>query len=142
MIDYRIYDETQEGTEISDGFFEGWPNTPDKETHRNIMRSSYRTIIAVDIETDMIIGFVNILSDGVLSAYIPLLEVISSYRGKGIGKRLFDMAMDLTSDLYMTDLICDHDLTPFYKKAGMIEGHAMMRRNYGSQKGRKTKKNH
>ena len=45
-------------------------------------------MLAVDQDNGRIVGFINALSDGILSAYIPLLEVIQEYQGRGIGKEM------------------------------------------------------
>lgn len=133
MIKYEIYSQELENTQIADGFFENWPKYPNKADHRRILSNSYKSIVAID--GGKIIGFINIISDGVLSAYIPLLEVIPIYRGKGIGRRLVEMAIEETKNLYMIDLCCDRDLSPFYKRFGMFEATAMIARNYGAQSG-------
>lgn len=91
--------------------------------------------MAVDEETDNIVGFVTVLSDGVLAAYIPLLEVVPAYRGRGIGTALLRRALLSVHDLYMTDLSCDPQMLSFYERFGMREGTAMCRRNYEAQSG-------
>jgi len=76
MIEYKLYSEIGKDCEIADGFFEHWPDPPDKPVHKRIMENSYKTVVATDSDKKLIVGFLNILSDGVLSAYIPLFEVI------------------------------------------------------------------
>ena len=119
--------------EIADGFFDGWPNPPSKAVHRKILENSYLSIVA--IEGNRIVGFVNIVSDGVLSAYIPLLEVVKDYQGQGIGKKLVEEALAATKDLYMIDVACDDDVVPFYEKFGMMKSNSMIFRNYDKQSG-------
>ena len=119
--------------EIADGFFDGWPSPPSKAVHRKILENSYLSIVA--IEGNRIVGFVNIVSDGVLSAYIPLLEVVKDYQGQGIGKRLVEEALAATKDLYMIDVACDDDVVPFYEKFGMMKSNSMIFRNYVKQSG-------
>lgn len=133
MITYKQYNETMDSLEIADGFFKGWPNPPSKAVHRNILLNSYMSFVA--IEQNRIIGFINVISDGVLSAYIPLLEVVEDYQGQGIGKHLVEEALAATEDLYMIDVACDDDVVPFYKKFNMMQGHAMSIRNYDKQSG-------
>lgn len=77
------------------------------------------------------------ISDGVLSAYIPLLEVLPDYRGRGIGTRIVTMMLD-SLDLYMVDLVCDDDLVPFYERLGLHRSSAMIRRRYDRQSGDPT----
>ena len=134
MVEYHIYNEDLRDISIADGFWEYWPTHPDKTTHREILANSYKAIVA--IEHDEIIGFITIISDGIISAYIPLLEVIPSYRGQGIGRRLVELAMKEMENIYMLDLSCDSNLVDFYEKFGMNKTNAMIKRNYASQSGK------
>jgi len=59
------------------GFFAGWPNPPSPDIHLKILQNSYRAFVAIDRDINQVVGFINAISDGVLSAYIPLLEVTS-----------------------------------------------------------------
>lgn len=131
MITYekykRIYD-------LPDGFFEGWPNPPSKEKHRELLEKSYLSLVALD--GTAIVGFVNVISDGVLSCYIPLLEVLPPYRNQGIGKELMKRTLRALSEFYMIDLSCDEDLRPFYESMGMKKTLGMMHRNYDKQSGK------
>jgi hypothetical protein len=62
------------------GFFVGWPNPPSPETHLKLLANSNYIVLAVDDETGNIVGFITAISDGVLSAYIPFLEVLPAYQ--------------------------------------------------------------
>ncbi|OLV17823.1 hypothetical protein BOO71_0007741 [Deinococcus marmoris] len=73
--------------------------------------SSY---MAVAVEDGQVTGFVQAISDGVLSAYIPLLEVRAQWRGQGIASRLMENLLAQLDGLYMIDTACDDDLVPFY----------------------------
>ncbi len=128
MIEYKFYSKELNNLEIADGFFECWYNKPDKSMHRKILENSYKAIVAID--NNIIIGFINIISDGVLSAYIPLLEVIPEYRKQGIGSKLTKLAIEELKNLYMIDLSCDDNIVNFYKKFGMTKSNAMTLRNY------------
>jgi GNAT superfamily N-acetyltransferase len=121
-----------------EGFFVGWPNPPSGETHLKILEQSYYVVLAVDTETDRVIGFVNAISDGLFCAYLPLLEVLPEYQKRGIGKELMRRVLARFEDMYMVDLLCDPDLQPFYKKLGMKPVSAMMIRNFERQCGPKT----
>ncbi len=133
MIEYQLYSNKLSKVEIADGFFENWPKYPDKDKHREILLNSYKSIVAID--ANEIIGFITIISDGVLSAYMPLLEVIPKYRNKGIGEKLVQLAIEEMKDIYMLDLSCDDNLVTFYKKFGMYKTNAMVIRNYHAQTG-------
>jgi len=136
LITYKVYSNDLEQLEIGDGFFEGWPNPPSKEKHRQILEKSFKSIVAVDEKNSMIIGFINAVSDGILSAYIPLLEVLPEYRNQGIGTELVKKMLEELKDFYMVDLCCDESLQEFYKKFGMMKSQGMILRNYKYQCGR------
>ena len=102
-----------------DGFFEGWPNPPSEAGHVEILRGSYRVVLAREIGSPQVIGFANALSDGHLSAFIPLLEVLPRHRGQGIGTELVRRLLSELEGLYSIDLVCDDELRPFYARFGM-----------------------
>lgn len=136
MIIYKKYNDDLKDYKIAKGFFEGWPNPPSEETHRKILKNSYLSVVAIDDESDAIVGFINVISDGILSAYIPLLEVVPKYRNRGIGKDLMELVLESTRDLYMVDLSCDENLVKFYEGFNMHKGRAMLVRNYDMQSGK------
>lgn len=70
------------------------------------------------LDGDTVVGFVTAISDGVLSAFIPLLEVLPEYRSKGIGKELVRRLLAQLERFYMVDLCCDAGLEPFYDALG------------------------
>jgi ribosomal protein S18 acetylase RimI-like enzyme len=117
------------------GFFEGWPKKPSPSRHYEILSNSAEIVLAVDFENRRVVGFINAISDGILSAYIPLLEVLPEYRGNGIGLNLVKKMMAKLSDLYMVDLVCDRELEKFYGLLGFKLYHAMIYRNFKRQDG-------
>jgi ribosomal protein S18 acetylase RimI-like enzyme len=118
-----------------DGFFEGWPTPPSRETHLEILRRSYAVVLAVDEHSNDVVGFVTAISDGVLSAYIPLLEVRVSHRGRGIGRELMKRMLERLERFYMVDLATDPDKEAFYSSLGMRPAFAMVLRRYDRQAG-------
>jgi ribosomal protein S18 acetylase RimI-like enzyme len=102
-----------------DGFFEGWPSPPSPARHLEILRGSYRVVLVREIGSPQVIGFTNALSDGHLSAFIPLLEVLPQHRGQGIGTELVRRLLSELEGLYSIDLVCDDELRPFYARFGM-----------------------
>lgn len=118
------------------GFFVGWPNPPSPEAHLKILNGSSAIVLARDTETGQVVGFITAVSDGVLSAYIPLLEVLPTYQKQGIGRELVERMLKKLEDLYMIDLFCDSELRSFYEKFGMHAGNGMMLRNYENQAGK------
>jgi ribosomal protein S18 acetylase RimI-like enzyme len=117
-----------------EGFFEGWPSPPTPETHLTIMRGSYRVVLALDDDSDVVVGFISAVSDAALAAYIPLLEVLPAYRRRGIGRELVTRMQQELGDLYMVDLVCDEALEPFYASLGMKPAHRPAIRNHTGER--------
>ena len=117
------------------GFFVGWPNPPSPEIHLKLLENSERVVLALDEETGKVVGFITAISDGVLSAYIPLLEVLPAYRGRGIGQELVRRMLSKLKGFYMVDLICDPEAQPLYERLGMKKASGMMLRNHENQAG-------
>jgi len=115
------------------GFFVGWPNPPSPETHLKLLANSDQVALAVDDETGRVVGFITAISDGILSAYIPLLEVLPTYQRRGIGQELLRRMLEKLNGLYMVDLFCNPELQPFYARFGMKPGFGMMLLNYERQ---------
>jgi ribosomal protein S18 acetylase RimI-like enzyme len=105
------------GPENLAGFFVGWPELPSAERHLELLRSSDHVVLAR--EGEQVVGFVTAISDGVLSAYVPLLEVLPAHQGRGIGSELMRRLLARLESLYMVDLCCDSDLEPFYSRLGL-----------------------
>src|SRR5947209_3134906 len=91
--------------------------------------------LAVNAATGQVVGFITAISDGVLSAYIPLLEVLPAYQGQGIGSELARRLLAQLRDLYMVDLLCDPEVQPFYARLGLRPATGMLLRNYDRQAG-------
>lgn len=102
-----------------EGFFVDWPTPPSTERHLELLRRSEHVVIARDEESGRVVGFVTAVGDGVLSAFIPLLEVLPEHQGRGIGTELVRRMLALLEDRYMVDLCCDENLVPFYERFGM-----------------------
>ena len=106
------------------GFFVGWQKRPSDQQFFRLLKSSYKIWLAIDIPENKLVGFITAISDGVLAAYIPLLEVLPPYQGQGIGSELTSRMLDSLKDLYMVDICCDDDIVPFYKKFGAFQSNA------------------
>lgn len=101
------------------GFFESWQNPPTPERHLEILRGSYRVVLARDAAAPVVVGFASAISNGVLSAFIPLLEVLPEHRGRGVGTELVRLLLAELHHLYSIELACDPELQPFYERLGM-----------------------
>jgi ribosomal protein S18 acetylase RimI-like enzyme len=124
------YTDTIDGIDANQlqGFFQGWPSSPSPQTHLRILAQSDHVLLAIHTETRTIVGFITAISDGILSACIPLLEVLPEYQHRGIGSRLVQTMLERLSALYMVDVVCDANIVPFYQKLGMLPGTAAMLR--------------
>lgn len=135
MIQFIGSHESIQIEQLSSGFFENWPNPPSPETHLRLLRQSDAVVLALDESSATVVGFITAISDGVLAAYIPLLEVLPEYRNRGIGKELVRRMLERLDELYMVDLLCRPDLQGFYGSLGMEPAVGMMRRRYERQAG-------
>ena len=117
MIRYTA-DAAELEENMLDGFFVGWPRRPSKAQHLAVLRGSFRVVLATDDTTGKVVGFVNMISDGVLTAFIPWLEVLPDYQGQGIGTELMRRVLDC-EQMYSIDLVCDEPLLPYYARLGM-----------------------
>ena len=132
-----VYSDSLKGVSADylQGFFVGWPHPPSPKTHMKLLRKSDHVVLAKDDETDRVIGFVTAVSDGILSAYIPLLEVLPEYQNQGIGRQLMRRMLDKLSHLYMVDLTCDEKMQSYYLPLRMKRSTGMMIRRYDRQSG-------
>ena len=112
-----------------DGFFVGWAVRPSAAALLDHLTRSYRCAIAIDLNGDRVVGFATAISDGMLAASIPLVEVLPGWHERGIGTELMTVLLEQLKHLYMVDLACDDDVRPFYERLGMTPTTAMIRRN-------------
>ncbi|WP_372699860.1 GNAT family N-acetyltransferase [Arthrobacter sp. JSM 101049] len=115
--------------DLPGGFFVGWPSPPSPEKHLQVLRGSYRALVA--LEAGRVVGFITAISDGVATAFIPWLEVLPEAQGRGIGSVLVRRMQDELADLYSIDLVCDDGVAPFYDQLGWHRAQAMIQRNPG-----------
>lgn len=117
------------------GFFEGWQSKPSDEALRSSIKNATYVVLAIDTTNNKLVGYITALSDRVFAAYIPFLEVLSSYRFHGIGHTLVEKMTAQLNHLYMIDLVCDEEKASFYAEAGFQSWHAMIKRNFENQRG-------
>ena len=128
MITYRTGVGSVAPNQVS-GFFVGWPVPPSAEKLIEVMDSSYRRVWA--LEGERVVGYINAISDGVLTAFIPWLEVHPDYQGQGIGTELVNRLVAQLEGMYSIDLACDEDLIGYYERLGFFSFTAMGKRNRG-----------
>src|ERR1700733_3155252 len=90
-----------------EGFFIGWPMKQTPDTHFKLLQKSDYIVLAV--EENKVVGFITAISDGVLAAYIPFLEVLPSHQKQGIGTELCKRMLEILKDFYMIDMLCDEN---------------------------------
>ena len=118
------------------GFFVGWPKPPSPETHLRLLQNSDHVVLAKDEATGQVVGFITAITDHVLFAYIPLLEVLPDYKGQGIGQELVRRMLAELDGLYSVDLLCDPEVQTFYERCGMRPMTGMALINYTRQAGK------
>lgn len=99
------------------GFFVGWPNPPQPEQHLTLLQQSSHVVIA-QTDDGQVVGFVTAISDGVVAAHIPLLEVLPNFQKQGIGSELVKRILAKLQGYYAVDLVCDLPLGSFYERLG------------------------
>ncbi|WP_099157028.1 GNAT family N-acetyltransferase [Virgibacillus ndiopensis] len=132
-----IYKNSLDGisSNMLKGFFVDWLNQPNPQTHLELLKNSSKVGNILDENTKQVVGFIKAISDGVLFAYIPFLEVLPEYKNKGIGKELVKRMLKELDDIYMVNLCCDDDFVPYYEKFGVIKSNGILVRNYEEQSG-------
>lgn len=108
-------------------FFVGWPVAPSATRHLAALSGSLHVVLAFD--GDRVVGFVNAVGDGTLTAFVPWLEVLPSHQGRGIGTELMRRVLAALRDVYSVDLVCDAELRPFYASLGLQPLQGMGLRN-------------
>lgn len=127
MIEYRESCEGLEGAEMT-GFFVGWRTVPPPSVLRRTLEGSDFVVTAWD--GAKLVGFITAVSDGVMSCFIPLLEVLPEYQNHGLGSELVDRMLAQTRCFYMVDLLCDASLQGWYERRGFQKVGGMARRNF------------
>ena len=112
------------------GFLAHWDFEPPAGTLFEILSRSTEVVLARDVESSVLCGYITALSDGVACAYISTLEVRPEYRHQGIGTALLNQMVDRL-DVFGVYLSCAPALVPFYEGAGFKPGISMGKRKRG-----------
>lgn len=120
MIRYTDSLEGITADHLRGGFFDGWTHPLPPETHLRTLHGCDGVVLAIDETTGQVIGYITLLTDGVLSAFIPNIEVLPAYKGQGIGSALFQRMLDKLTRIPNIDLMCDENVKPFYARFGMV----------------------
>ncbi|MGH9156872.1 MAG: GNAT family N-acetyltransferase [Acidimicrobiales bacterium] len=92
MVDYRSYEHRDLQEVLGLCAVEDWPGLsadPDR-THRILTNPGVTSFVAVD--GTAVVGFIYVLSDGELQAYIASMAVGEAHRRRGIGTSLIQHA--------------------------------------------------
>ena len=73
-------------------------------------------------DEDKLIGLINALDDGIMTAYVHYLLVNPEYQGKGIGKELVRLITERYQDYLRIVLIAYDKEVNFYKHCGFEAG--------------------
>jgi ribosomal protein S18 acetylase RimI-like enzyme len=71
---------------------------------------------------DRLIGLINVLDDGIMTAYVHYMLVDPEYQGKGIGKELVRLVSERYRGYLRVVLIAYDKEVDFYKKCGFEVG--------------------
>lgn len=115
-IEYKINNNTS-AKEIADlREAVGWNRM--EECYRNPLLTSYFNISC--FEKDLLIGYLDVVCNGVTDAYIQDLMVRPEYQRNGIGTNLMKMAIKKLKDdqIYMISVVFEERLLSFYKRFG------------------------
>ena len=127
---YYITDLNDINKDQLQGFFVGWKIPLSSEKHLEILKNSYTFVVAIDTETNNVVGFVNALSDKIQFAFIPMLEVLPNYQSNGIGSQLMERILTKLEHIDCIDLTCDPDKQAFYERFKMLKSNGMVIRRY------------
>lgn len=136
VIEYTTSLEGVTADQLQGPFSVGWSNPPDRDTHLRILHGSDHLVLAIHEPDAQVVGFITAITDGVLSAFIPLLEVVRDYQGRGIGSDLVRRLLDDIGALYAVDAMVEVELQPFYEHLGLRPATGVALRNYKRQSGR------
>jgi GNAT superfamily N-acetyltransferase len=82
-------------------------------------------------DSDALIGFARVLSDGVYRAYLDDVVIDEAYRGRGLGRQLLEAVNEHLKDIEQISLLCAESHIPFYKKFGFeLSNITYMQRRY------------
>ncbi len=116
----------QIGASDLEPFFGEWLHSPSPEERLQALRGSSHVLLALD--DGRLVGFINALTDGYISAFIALLEVLPSHQGQGIGSELVRRMLLELSGVRGVDVMCDPQLQPFYARFGLSPCSGMVKR--------------
>ncbi|MBN1846063.1 MAG: GNAT family N-acetyltransferase [Sedimentisphaerales bacterium] len=94
----------------------GWESARFPDRLQKAMAGSHRVLTAWD--GDKLIGLVNALADGAMTAYFHYLLVKPEYQKRGIGRELITRMLAAYREYYRIVLISYRQAAGFYEKCG------------------------
>jgi len=73
-------------------------------------------------DNDKLIGLINVLDDGIITAYVHYLLVNPEYQGQGIGRELMRLVTEKYKNYLRIVLIAYNKAIGFYEKCGFKTG--------------------
>ena len=123
-----LYDKDLEISDIRDFFLSvNWSLGDKPDKLQRAFSNSDLVITAWDGEK--LVGLINTITDGILTAYIPYLLVNPDYQKGGIGKKLISMILSEYESYERIVLLTEEDTVDFYQQCGFMESqgiHAML----------------
>jgi GNAT superfamily N-acetyltransferase len=108
-----------------------WKNTYDPAGIPALIVGSFAFAVAVDTITGKTVGMGRTISDGVSDAYIQDVVVLSTYRGRNIGKKIIQTLLDVcrSKGIVWIGLIAEPGSGSFYNTLGfsIMDQHIPMR---------------
>jgi len=71
---------------------------------------------------DMLVGLINVLDDGIMTAYVHYLLVHPDYQNKGIGRKLVELVKEKYKDYLRIVVIAYNTEIDFYQSCGFSKG--------------------
>jgi ribosomal protein S18 acetylase RimI-like enzyme len=110
-----------------EGFLAHWDFVPPAGTLLKMLKGSSLVLLARDLHSSRVCGYVAALTDQVVCGYISAIEVRREYRKQGVGTELLHR-MTERLNVYGTYLSCAPAMIPFYESAGFKQVAAMTKR--------------
>lgn len=120
VIDYRWTQEFE--VEALETLFlsVGWSSGRHPQLVRQALLQSHSVCSAWDGE--QLVGLMNALSDGIMTAYSHYLLVLPAYQGKGVGRALALAMRERYRDVARLTLIAMDEAIGFYERCGFQVG--------------------
>lgn len=105
-----------------------WAKDRVKEDVEKMLGNIYLSFGMIAEDTDQLIGFARVLSDGIYKAMIYDVVLHADYQGKGFGKLLVTELLKHPKLQHIAhiDLYCLDEMIPFYEQFGFYYDHRML----------------